>query len=200
MLAQEVEAEERLDLAPIELDGWDSVEAVEYHAVLEACLLEVAFERLVVAPLDLDMLTCRIGNRLLATLGVYLLSASCSLAATCLLVHERLRAARVTRCPAGTTPWRGAAAGWWSALQGPSWPGHSLPHEWALRMLTESMGRALARGRARVSLLARSTALRSAYFVLTEPAPSESCRSSKADSGNAEDAVHDDRGIYAADQ
>ena len=53
VLAQEVEAEQCLDLTPIDLDGRTPIEAVEHDAVLEASLLQVAFERLVVAPLDL---------------------------------------------------------------------------------------------------------------------------------------------------
>ena len=40
-------------LAPIDLDGRGPIEAIEHHAVLEAGLLEVTFERLVIAPLDL---------------------------------------------------------------------------------------------------------------------------------------------------
>src|SRR5438309_10172806 len=53
VLAQEVEAEQRLDLTPIELDRRTPIEAVKHHAIFEASLLEVAFERLVVTPLDL---------------------------------------------------------------------------------------------------------------------------------------------------
>jgi hypothetical protein len=53
VLAQEVEAEERLHLATIDLDRRTPVEAVEHHAVFEAGLDQMAFERLVVAPLDL---------------------------------------------------------------------------------------------------------------------------------------------------
>jgi hypothetical protein len=39
-LTQEVEAEERLDLPPIDLDGRAPVEAVEHHTILEASHLE----------------------------------------------------------------------------------------------------------------------------------------------------------------
>ena len=53
MLAQEVEAEERLHLAPINLDWRTPIKAVEHDAICEAGLLQMAFERLVVAPLDL---------------------------------------------------------------------------------------------------------------------------------------------------
>lgn len=53
VLAQEVEAEERLHLAAIDLDRCTPVEAIEDDAIFEASLLEMAFERLVVAPLDL---------------------------------------------------------------------------------------------------------------------------------------------------
>jgi hypothetical protein len=53
VLAQEVEAEERLHVAPIDLDRRTPIESIEHHAVLEAGLLHVAFECLVIAALDL---------------------------------------------------------------------------------------------------------------------------------------------------
>jgi hypothetical protein len=53
VLTQEVQAEEGLDLAAIDLDGCIPIEAVEYDAILEAGLLQVTFESLVIATLDL---------------------------------------------------------------------------------------------------------------------------------------------------
>src|SRR4029078_10868230 len=43
LLAQEVEAEERLDLAAIDLERRTPIEAVEHHAIFETGLLEMAF-------------------------------------------------------------------------------------------------------------------------------------------------------------
>ena len=53
VLAQEVEAKERLHLAAIDLDRCTPIKAVKHDAVFKAGLLQMPFERLVVAPLDL---------------------------------------------------------------------------------------------------------------------------------------------------
>src|SRR6266852_8021003 len=50
---QELQREDLLELATVELDRRGPVEAVQRHAVLEASLDQVAFEGLLVAALDL---------------------------------------------------------------------------------------------------------------------------------------------------
>jgi hypothetical protein len=69
VLAQEVEAEQRLDLTPIDLDGRAPVKAVEHDAVFKASVLQVAFECLVVTPLDIIGQQQRQERRVIELLG-----------------------------------------------------------------------------------------------------------------------------------
>ena len=66
---QELQGEDLLELAAIELDRRGPIEAVQRDAVLEASLQQVAFEGLVVAALDLVGQQQRQERRVIELLG-----------------------------------------------------------------------------------------------------------------------------------